>query len=119
MSLEQVAKRARVSTATVSRVLNGVDVVKSSTRARNLHARSLACGRSQTVGVIVSSLDNPFFPDVYRAIETDCHVRGYELVVANTLYRSEQLAASTRMMPGRRVAGKDPGQLSQGHGARR
>jgi DNA-binding LacI/PurR family transcriptional regulator len=117
MSLEQVAKRARVSTATVSRVLNGVDVVKSSTRARvmkavtelkyhpNLHARSLAGGRSRTVGVIVSNLDNPFFVDVYRAVETDCHARGYELVVANTLYRSEQLAASVRMMLGRRVAG--------------
>ena len=117
MSLEQVAKRARVSTATVSRVLNGVDVVKSSTRARvmkavlelkyhpNLHARSLAGGRSRTVGVIVSNLDNPFFLDVYRAVEMDCHTRGYELVVANTLYRSEQLAASTRMMLGRRVAG--------------
>src|SRR5579883_3144795 len=117
MSLEQVAKRARVSTATVSRVLNGVDVVKSSTRARvmkavselkyhpNLLARSLAGGRTRTVGVIVSNLDNPFFLDVYRAVETDCHARGYELVVANTLYRSEQLAASTRMMLGRRVAG--------------
>jgi DNA-binding LacI/PurR family transcriptional regulator len=117
MSLEQVAKRARVSTATVSRVLNGVDVVKNSTRARvmkavselkyhpNLHARSLAGGRSRTVGVIVSNLDNPFFLDVYRAVETDCHARGYELIVANTLYRSEQLAASTRMMLGRRVAG--------------
>lgn len=117
MSLEQVAKRARVSTATVSRVLNGVDVVKSSTRARvmkavselkyhpNLHARSLAGGRSRTVGVIVSNLDNPFFLDVYRAVEMDCHARGYELIVANTLYRSEQLAASTRMMLGRRVAG--------------
>jgi DNA-binding LacI/PurR family transcriptional regulator len=117
MSLEQVAKRARVSTATVSRVLNGVDVVKNSTRARvmkavtelkyhpNLHARSLAGGRSRTVGVIVSNLGNPFFLDVYRAVETDCHARGYELVLANTLYRSEQLAASTRMMIGRRVAG--------------
>jgi LacI family transcriptional regulator len=117
MSLEQVAKRARVSTATVSRVLNGVDVVKSSTRARvmkavselkyhpNLHARSLAGGRSRTIGVIVSNLDNPFFLDVYRAVETDCHSRGYEVVVANTLYRSEQLAANVRLMIGRRVAG--------------
>ena len=112
-----MAKRARVSTTTVSRVLNGVDVVKSSTRIRvmkamtelnyhpNLHARSLAGGRSRTIGVIVSNLDNPFFLDVYRAVETDCHVYGYEVVVANTLYRSEQLAASIRLMIGRRVAG--------------
>jgi DNA-binding LacI/PurR family transcriptional regulator len=117
MSLEEVARRARVSTATVSRVLNGVDIVKSSTRARvmravtelryhpNLHARSLAGGRSQTIGVIVSNLDNPFFLDVYRAVESDCHEQGYEVLVANTAYRPEQLAASVRLMLGRRVAG--------------
>ncbi len=117
MSLQAVAERARVSTATVSRVLNGVDTVKSSTRARvmkavadlkyhpNLHARSLAGATSKTIGVIVSNLDNPFFLDVYRAVESDCHASGYEVVVANTLYRPEQLAASVRMMIGRRVAG--------------
>lgn len=117
MSLEEVAKMARVSTATVSRVMNGVDVVKSSTRARvmkalttlkyhpNLHARSLAGGRSRTIGVIVSNLENPFFLDVYMAVEADCHARGYEVVLANTSYRPERLAASIRLMIGRRVAG--------------
>jgi len=117
MSLQAVAERAGVSTATVSRVLNGVDVVKSSTRVRvmkaiaelkyhpNLHARSLAGAVNKTIGVIVSNLDNPFFLDVYRAVESDCHANGYEVVLANTLYRAEQLAASVRMMIGRRVAG--------------
>jgi LacI family transcriptional regulator len=117
MNLEQVAKKAGVSTATVSRVLNGVDVVRSTTRARvvraiselkyhpNLHARSLAGGRNRTIGVIVSNLDNPFFLDVYRAVERDCHLHGYEVVVANTAYRPEQLKASIRLMIGRRVAG--------------
>jgi LacI family transcriptional regulator len=117
MSLEDVARRSGVSTATVSRVLNGVDTVKSSTRSRvmkavtelkyhpNLHARSLAGGRSRTIGVIVSNLDNPFFLDVYRAVEEDCHSHGYEVIVANTAYRPEQLTASIRLMLGRRVAG--------------
>jgi LacI family transcriptional regulator len=117
MSLEAVAKKAGVSTATVSRVLNGLTVVKGTTRARvmkavaelkyhpNLHARSLAGGRSRTVGVIVSNLDNPFFLDIYRAVESDCHAQGYEVVVANTAYTAEQLASSVRLMLGRRVAG--------------
>lgn len=117
MSLEAVAKRSGVSTATVSRVLNGVDVVRNSTRSRvmkaitelkyhpNLHARSLAGGRSKTIGVIVSNLHNPFFLDVYRAVESDCHANGYEVLLANTSYRSEQLVASIRLMIGRRVAG--------------
>src|SRR5664279_264333 len=103
MNLEQVARRANVSTATVSRVLNNASVVKSSTRARvvkaiedlryhpNLHARSLAGGKSRTIGVIVSNMENPFFFDIYKAIESDAHARGYEVVMANTDYRAEQL----------------------------
>ncbi|MGO9260102.1 MAG: LacI family DNA-binding transcriptional regulator [Bryobacteraceae bacterium] len=117
MNLEEVARRARVSTATVSRVLNNVSVVKSATRARvvkaieelkyhpNLHARSLAGGKSRTLGVIVSNMENPFFFDICKTIEQCAHAAGFEMVVSNTDYRSEQLAASVRLMIGRRVAG--------------
>ena len=117
MNLEQVARRAKVSTATVSRVLNNASVVKTTTRARvikaieelkyhpNLHARSLAGGKSRTIGVIVSNLENPFFFDIYKTIESDAHAAGYEVVMANTDYRSEQLVKSVRLMIGRRVAG--------------
>ena len=117
MNLEEVARRAKVSTATVSRVLNNASVVKGTTRARvvkaieelkyhpNLHARSLAEGRSRTLGVIVSNLENPFFFDIYKTIQADAHARGYEVVIANTDYSSEQLIASVRLMIGRRVAG--------------
>jgi LacI family transcriptional regulator len=117
MNLEQVARRAKVSTATVSRVLNNASVVKSSTRARvvkaiedlryhpNLHARSLAGGKSRTIGVIASNMENPFFFDIYKTIESDAHSRGYEVVMANTDYRAEQLVTSVRLMIGRRVAG--------------
>jgi DNA-binding LacI/PurR family transcriptional regulator len=117
MNLEQVARRAKVSTATVSRVLNNASIVKSTTRARvlrvieelkyhpNLHARSLAGGKSRTIGVIVSNLENPFFFDIYKTIEAGAHARGFEVVGANTDYRSEQLVTSIRLMIGRRVAG--------------
>src|SRR5271156_4796298 len=117
MNLEQVARRARVSTATVSRVLNNASVVKTSTRTRvmkaieelkyhpNLHARNLAGGKSRTLGVIASNMENPFFFDIYKTIESDAHARGYEVVVANTDYKSEQLVASIRLMIGWRVAG--------------
>lgn len=117
MNLEQVARRAKVSTATVSRVLNNASVVKASTRARveraieelkyhpNLHARNLAGGKSRTIGVIASNMENPFFFDIYKTVESDAHTRGYEVVVANTDYRSEQLVTSVRLMIGRRVAG--------------
>src|SRR5260370_23800149 len=117
MNLEQVARRARVSTATVSRVLNNATVVKTATRARvmkaiqelryypNLHASSLAGGKSRTIGVIVSNIENPFFFDIYKTMESDAHARGYELLMANTDYRAEQLVNSIRLMIGRRVAG--------------
>jgi DNA-binding LacI/PurR family transcriptional regulator len=117
MKLEDVARRAKVSTATVSRVLNNTDLVKPATRARvlkavqelnyspNLHARTLAGGSSRTLGVIVSNLENPFFLDVFRAFERDARNRGYEVMVANTDYRSQRLVSSVRLMVGRRVEG--------------
>jgi hypothetical protein len=117
MNLEQVAKRAKVSTATVSRVLNNAIVVKTSTRARvmkaieelkyhpNLHARNLAGGKSRTIGMILSNMENPFFFDIYKTVESEARASGYEVVVANTDYNSEQLVASIRLMIGRRVAG--------------
>ena len=106
-----------MSTATVSRVVNDTGPVKPSTRARvlkaieafnyspNPHARSLAGGKSRSIGVIVSNIDNPFFLDVYRAVETRAHDAGYEVIMANTDYRSERLVTSVRLMLGRRVAG--------------
>src|SRR5437016_11403218 len=117
MNLNAVAKKAGVSTATVSRVLNDLKVVKNSTRARvlkaaeelkyhpNLHARSLARGKSRTLGILVSNMENPFFFDIFRALESAAHARGYEVVVANTDYRSEQLVNRVRLMIGCRVAG--------------
>jgi DNA-binding LacI/PurR family transcriptional regulator len=117
MTLAQVAKKAGVSSATVSRVLNSASTVKNSTRARvmraarelnyhpNLHARSLARGHSRTLGIIISNMENPFFFDIFQVLESCARARGYEAVVANTGYRSEQLVASVRLMIGLRVAG--------------
>jgi LacI family transcriptional regulator len=117
MSLEEVARRAKVSTATVSRVLNNVGPVKTSTRARvmkavkelkyqpNLHARTLAGAKSRTLGMIVSNLENPFFLDVFRAAEIQADASGFEIVLANTNYQADHLISSMHLMIARRVAG--------------
>jgi DNA-binding LacI/PurR family transcriptional regulator len=117
MKLEQVARRARVSTATVSRVLNNAGLVKTTTRARvlkavealnyspNLHARSLAVGKSRSIGVLVSNIENPFFLDIYKAVEEGTRSARYELIMANTDYSPERLVTGVRLMIGRRVAG--------------
>src|SRR6195256_717804 len=117
MSLEDVAELAGVSTATVSRVLNNIGVVKSTTRTRvlkaikdlkyypNVHARALAGGVNKTLGLIVSNLENPFFLDIFRVLEQEAHDHGYEVLIANTDYDSQWLNSSVRTMLGRRVAG--------------
>lgn len=117
LSLEEVAQRAKVSTATVSRVLNNAGSVKNSTRTRvlraaqelnyqpNLHARMLARGSSRTLGMIVSNIENPFFLDIFRTAESDAHAQGFEMVVAHTGYEADQLLKSLRLMIARRVAG--------------
>lgn len=117
MNLADVARRARVSTATVSRVLNGGDRVRPATRERvnraieelgytpNLIARSLAGGQTRTIGMIVSNLENPFFLDIFRGVELHARKQGYEILVANTDYSPDRLASSIAMMHGRRVAG--------------
>ncbi|MGH9404294.1 MAG: LacI family DNA-binding transcriptional regulator [Terriglobia bacterium] len=117
VNLEDVAKRAHVSIATVSRVLNNTGPVKTSTRTRvlkavkelryhpNLYARTLAGGKSHTLGMIVSNLENPFFLDVFRALESSAHQHGYEVLVANTDYSPRRLTSSVHLMMGRRVAG--------------
>ena len=117
MRLEDVASKAKVSVATVSRVVNGFESVKPSTRKRvmaaleemnyrpNLQARELVAGRSRTLGVIVSNLENPFFVEIFHALEKQAHEAGYEVLVGNTNYEPDRLAACIDLFLGRRVAG--------------
>ena len=117
MTLNTVAERARVSTATVSRVLNNSGIVKESTRKRvtraveelnyypNLHARSLAGGRTNSLGMIVSNIRNPFFVDIFVGMEAAARERGYEVFVESTDYQPSRVLASVGSMIGRRVAG--------------
>jgi len=117
MGVIEVAKFARVSTATVSRVVNKTGPVKKSTRTRvlkaikelnyhpNVHAQRLAGTAKRTLGMIVSNLANPFFQDVFRTLESDAERRGYEVIVANTDYETPRLEASVRSMIGHRPAG--------------
>jgi LacI family transcriptional regulator len=117
LRLEDVASKAKVSVSTVSRVVNGFEAVKPSTRKRvmavveemnyrpNLQARDLVAGRSNTLGIIVSNLENPFFVDIFHALEKHAHLAGYEVLVGNTNYEPQRLAACIDLFLGRRVAG--------------
>jgi DNA-binding LacI/PurR family transcriptional regulator len=117
MTLEQVAKRAGVSTATVSRVLNNPEMVKEATRLRvmaaarelnyrpNVYAQTLAGGKSRTIGVIVSNIENPFFLDILHTLEELAFEAGYELVYENTDYRPARLSTAVDLMVARPLAG--------------
>src|SRR5262245_8082859 len=95
-NIYDVAKRARGSVATVSAVLNESAFVSAALKARvqaavaalryhpNLLARSLAKQRSQTVGMIVPDIANPFFPDVVRGAEDVAHGAGYTLIISSS-----------------------------------
>ncbi|HTP85477.1 MAG TPA: LacI family DNA-binding transcriptional regulator [Bryobacteraceae bacterium] len=117
MNLQDVARRAGVGAATVSRVLNGSPGVKNSTRARvlraveelkykpNLHARTLAGGRSNVLGVVMANLYNPFFSDIYHVIETNALQHGFETLLANSSHDVKLLKASVHRLLGQQVAG--------------
>ncbi|MBI1353051.1 MAG: LacI family DNA-binding transcriptional regulator [Acidobacteria bacterium] len=117
MTLKEVAERAGVSIATASRALNKPGVVQDVTRRRvlqavkelhyrpNRFAQSLAGGRTNALGVIVSNIENPFFLDILHALEEEATRKGFELIYENTDYRPERLAGAVERMLGRPLAG--------------
>jgi DNA-binding LacI/PurR family transcriptional regulator len=117
MNLESVARRAKVSTATVSRTINGSDKVSPATAARvmkaikalnfypNTNARALGTGRSHMFGLIISDITNPFFPELVKAFEDIAVEHGQEVLVANTNYDQVRMEKCVRRMLQRKVDG--------------
>lgn len=117
MDIQQVAKRAKVSTATVSRVLNGSSSVREKTSAHvrnviaelnyvpNTHARSLRVGRARMFGLIVSDINNPFFPELIDAFEALAAQQGIDVIFMHTNYDPKRLLSCIRRMVERNVDG--------------
>jgi DNA-binding LacI/PurR family transcriptional regulator len=117
MNIGAIAKRARVSTATVSRTLNHNGAVRPDTAKRvwraaeelnyfpNSHARALVSGRSRLLGLIVSDITNPFFPELVRQFEFLVQQRRYDLILTSTDYQTERMTACLRRMLERKVDG--------------
>ena len=121
MNIREIAKRARVSHSTVSRVINQVESVDPKLVRRvhaiiqevgyrpNFQARALARGRSHTVGLIVSELSggNPFFSEVMLYFERAAVEQGYEVLVsfADTETRPDHIAVCAERMQERQVEG--------------
>lgn len=116
-SIKEVAREAGVSTATVSHVINNTRYVSDEVRARvekaieqcryypNAHARSLASGKSKIIGLVISDIVNPFFPELVKAIEAAAFERGYDIVLSNTNYDTERTSHYVRRFIERKIAG--------------
>ena len=117
MNIAEIARRANVSTATVSRTINQSGPVKAATARKvwrvvaemnyypNSHARALVSGRSRLLGLIVSDITNPFFSELIRAFETPAAQQQYDLLITSTDYETTRMTATLRRMLERKVDG--------------
>lgn len=117
ISIRQIAKLAGVSNATVSRVINGSNLVTPETTQRiqqiiqelkfvpNRSAARFKHGKSQIYGAIVPDLTNPFFMEMAKIFEELLVENELELLVSNTDFHSSRTQLSIRRMLLRRVDG--------------
>jgi DNA-binding LacI/PurR family transcriptional regulator len=117
MTIEEVAKRAKVSISTVSRTVHGSGPVNPDTAERvwraikeldyhpNTNAQSLVSGRSRMLGLVVSDITNPFFPELIRGFQDVALQNGYDVLINSTDYDHSRTALCVRRMIDRKVDG--------------
>jgi LacI family transcriptional regulator len=117
MDIREIAKRAKVSTATVSRAINRVSTVDPQLAKRvwkvveelgyypNTQARALVSGRSRIFGLIVSEITNPFFPEIVQSFEDIAVRHNYEILLTSTIHDRSRMELAVRRMIERRVDG--------------
>src|SRR5215813_2252536 len=117
MDIREIAKRAKVSTATVSRTINHAPTVNPQLAKRvwsvidelgyypNTQARALVSGRSRIFGLVISEITNPFFPEIVQVFEKIAVQHHYEILITSTENDPEQMETAVRRMIERRVEG--------------
>jgi len=117
MDMRTVARIAKVSIATVSRTINHVStvdpkmaervwqVIKEYDYTPNTHARALVSGRTRLLGLIVSEITNPFFPELIQGFEDVAVEFGYEILIGSTNYDPERMKTCIRRMIERKAEG--------------
>jgi LacI family transcriptional regulator len=116
-TIRDVAQHAGVSTATVSRVLAGIGKPRAEIIAAVLAAaseldyrpsgiaRSLKLRSTRTLGLIVTDIENPFFPELVRAADDAAHERGYTILLGSAADDDERAMRYLDLMVDRRVDG--------------
>lgn len=116
-TMKDIAKRAGVSTSTVSHVINQSRFVsediaqrvqqaaKELNYAPSALARSLKLNKTHTFGMLMNSTSNPFFGEVLKGVERSCYQQGYNLIVCNTEGDNERMRSSIDTLLQKRVDG--------------
>ncbi len=117
ITMADVARVAGVSTSTVSHVVNGTrkvsevteravrEAIQATGYTHDRIARSLATGRTRTIGLAMSAISNPYFAELAHAIEREAAQAGYTMLLADTHDDPERELRATRDLLGRRVDG--------------
>jgi DNA-binding LacI/PurR family transcriptional regulator len=117
MDIHAVARLAHVSIATVSRTINHIPTVNPKLTKRvweairelnyfpNTQARALVSGRSRMLGLIVSEITNPFFPELIQGFEDVAVENGYEILIGSTNYEADRMQRCIRRMVERNAEG--------------
>src|SRR5712671_4051426 len=117
LTIRDVAKAAGVSTATVSNVLNKTGKVGRRTHSLvlsavkrlgyfpDVHARHLASRESRALGIFVSDIENPFFPEVIKGFETRARQLGYDAILSDTNYDPRRTREAAERMMEHKVRG--------------
>src|SRR5919206_3092117 len=113
VTIHDVAARAGVSVATVSRVLNGKELVREEPSRQvlaaakllryvpNVAARSLSIRRSQTIGVVLPDVHGEFFSEVIRGIDVAARRLGFHILVSGSHSDADEMLAVLETMRGR------------------
>ncbi|BDM68063.1 LacI family transcriptional regulator [Streptomyces nigrescens] len=116
-TMMDVARRAGVSVATVSHVLNGTRPVRPDTRAAvlgaieelgytpNTLARSLVTARTRSIGLAVSAISNPYFTEILQGVEAGALQAGYSLLIADPHDDPQHERKVVQLLHERRVDG--------------
>jgi LacI family transcriptional regulator len=117
MDIREIARRAKVSIATVSRAINRVPTVDPQLAKKvwavidelgyypNTQARALVLGRTRIFGLVVSEITNPFFPEIVQTFENLAVENNYEILLTSTADDPKRMESAVRRMIERRVDG--------------
>jgi LacI family transcriptional regulator, repressor for deo operon, udp, cdd, tsx, nupC, and nupG len=117
ISIKDIARAAGVSHSTVSRALGDSSLVSAETKAHiqrlahdmgyspDAQARSLVMGRTRTIGVVVTTIADPFIAEIVQAIESTAHDHGYTVILVSSNAEPDREIKAVEMLRSKRVDG--------------